>query len=128
MLTLFPLVGCCCVQWRRTALFWASAYGHQEVVELLLGAGADIDAADKVCAHPKRNPQQHMWPWLLQVVALFKSCSAGGRGVSHAGSDLVPAFSVVLIVLATFCPVTVHFAPDRFARRALCGANCDVPW
>ena len=32
-----------------TALIWASGRGHTEVVDHLLEAGANPDAADKVC-------------------------------------------------------------------------------
>jgi hypothetical protein len=36
-----------------TALHWASDKGHVPVVELLLKAGADPNAADKVCWNSK---------------------------------------------------------------------------
>ena len=32
----------------RTALHWAAANGHLQVMEMLINAGADIEAQDKV--------------------------------------------------------------------------------
>ena len=37
-----------CLQDGWTAMMWAAAYGHVEVVDRLLAAGADKDAQDKV--------------------------------------------------------------------------------
>lgn len=37
------------LQHGMTALIWASGRGHTEVVDHLLEAGANPDAADKVC-------------------------------------------------------------------------------
>jgi ankyrin repeat protein len=36
----------------KTPLYSAAKYGHKEVVGLLLGAGAAVDAADKVRPRP----------------------------------------------------------------------------
>ncbi len=36
----------------RTALQWAAANGHDEVLEMLLKAQADVEAADKVTFFP----------------------------------------------------------------------------
>ena len=35
-------------QYKRTALHWAAIGGHEALAQVLLGAGANINAADKV--------------------------------------------------------------------------------
>ena len=51
--SLFCYYGVClplplCFKWGNTALYYASCYGHTATVELLLRAGADTEAKDRV--------------------------------------------------------------------------------
>jgi len=39
---------CACVKLDRTALHWAAANGHIDVVKVLIDAKADLNFADKV--------------------------------------------------------------------------------
>jgi len=39
---------CILLQLGKTALYWATAYGHVQVVETLIRLGADVNALDKV--------------------------------------------------------------------------------
>ncbi len=43
------LCSCVCAQHRWTPLFSAAYFGHGPCVELLLGKGAEVDYAIKVC-------------------------------------------------------------------------------
>ena len=36
------------MQWKYTALHWAAAYGHLQLVQLLLNKEADVDAKENV--------------------------------------------------------------------------------
>ena len=44
-----------CFKHGETALMWASRNGYTATVELLLGAGADMDAEDKVRVRKREN-------------------------------------------------------------------------
>jgi ankyrin repeat protein len=52
-----PLIGCisvscsCCLQKGYTALMFAAARGHLDIVRILLTAGANVNALDYVCLH-----------------------------------------------------------------------------
>lgn len=42
-------------QWRRTPLHWAATDGHVDAIQMLLEAGASVDAADAVSASPANS-------------------------------------------------------------------------
>ena len=51
------------LQWGRTVCMWASKFGGEEVVRLLLESGAEVNATDRV----SHRTSQALHPWLIQV-------------------------------------------------------------
>ena len=53
---------------RRTALIWASEYGHKEVVETLLQHGADVNAQGGICGNALQAASQNGHEKMVQLL------------------------------------------------------------
>ncbi len=80
---------CCatydCLQDNRTALIWASFHGRADCVRLLLGAGADKNAKDKVRG---RSVGRSLHLRLLLHLYLHESHLGIGGDYSRASGNL----------------------------------------
>jgi ankyrin repeat protein len=85
----------------QTALMWAAAEGHADVVELLLERGADPALASMASSKPERRPAGGMTALLFASrqghLEAARALLDGGADIDQAGADSTSALLIAIV-------------------------------